>query len=89
MKKVEGLTLRHIASENVIVSQSQENINYSRIISLNETAAWLWESLPDTDFSRETLVELLLENYEVDEQTAKNDIEELIESWFKAGIIIK
>ncbi len=89
MKKVEGLTLRHIASENVIVAQSSENINLSRIISLNETAAWLWNSLSDSEFQKNTLVELLIENYEVDEVTARKDIDELVNSWIKAGIIVE
>lgn len=87
MRKIEGLTLRRIGSENVIVAQDRGNINLSRIISLNETAAWLWGALPDTDFDVNELAALLTSQYEVDEATAHSDCTELINGWIKAGII--
>ena len=49
----------------------------------------MWNSLSDSEFQKNTLVELLIENYEVDEVTARKDIDELVNSWIKAGIIVE
>ena len=35
----------------------------------------------------DTLTDFLMENYEVDSETAKRDAEQLIKNWLEAGII--
>jgi hypothetical protein len=39
------------------------------------------------DFNADTLTDFLMENYEVDSETAKRDAEQLIKNWLEAGII--
>ncbi|MDY4408041.1 MAG: PqqD family peptide modification chaperone [Prevotella sp.] len=39
------------------------------------------------NFDAETLTELLLDNYDVDKETALNDASELIKQWLEAEII--
>lgn len=86
MKTKKGFKLRTVCGENIIVGEGIENIDFSRIISLNETAAYLWEKVQDTEFSADTLVDLLLKEYEVDEATARSDAEALMQKWVEAGI---
>ena len=78
MKTKKGFKLRNVCGENVIVADGIENIDFSKIISMNESAAYLWN---------DKLVALLLDEYEVDETTARNDAEQLIKKWLEAGII--
>lgn len=87
MRTKKGFRLRNVCEENVIVADGVENIDFSRIISMNESAAYLWKKVEGTDFDAEKLASLLLEEYEVDEATAHADAKQLIEKWKEAEII--
>ena len=87
MKTKKGFRLRTICGENIIVAEGIENIDFSHIISMNESSAYLWKNIEGKDFCNEDLVHLLTEEYDVDETTAKNDVESLIKKWLEAGII--
>ncbi len=87
MKKKKGFNLRNICGENIIVAEGIENIDFSKIISMNETAAYLWSSIGDDTFDNEKLVMLLTEEYEVDTETARKDVAAMAEQWLQAGII--
>ena len=56
---------------------------------MNESSAWLWQQIQanDMDFVAKDLAALLMEEYEVDAQTALADSETLIKQWHEAGII--
>ena len=87
MKTKKGFRLRNVCGENIIVAEGIENIDFSRIISMNETSAYLWQNIQDKEFDADTLVKLLLTEYEVDEATARKDAEGLVAKWLEAGII--
>jgi hypothetical protein len=87
MNTKKGFRLRTICGENIIVAEGISNIDFSKIISLNESAAYLWQQVEGKDFDEDELVRLLDAEYEVDEATARKDARELIASWLHAGII--
>jgi hypothetical protein len=87
MKTKKGFKLRTVCGENIIVAEGIENVDFSRIISMNETSAYLWKKIQGIDFDENTLAGLLLEEYEVDEATARSDAKALVEKWLEAGII--
>ena len=87
MKTKKGFKLRTVCGENIIVAEGIENVDFSRIISMNETSAYLWKKIQGIDFDENTLAGLLLEEYEVDEATARSDAKALMEKWLEAGII--
>lgn len=87
MKKKKGFNLRNVCGENIIVAEGIENIDFSKIISMNETAAYLWSSVGDKPFDNDELTRLLTEEYEVDAETARKDIAAMTEQWLQAGII--
>lgn len=70
-----------------MVAEGKENIDFSNIISMNESSAYLWENIQDKEFSTDDLARLLFEEYEVESDTAKADAESLVALWLKAGII--
>jgi hypothetical protein len=86
MKLRKGLSIHTVGSENIIVSDSDENVDFTNIISLNESAVRLWKEVSDKEFSVETLSSLLLGWYDVDTETALADARELAEKWSKAGL---
>lgn len=79
--------MRRLGKDAMIVAESVDLIDFDRIVTLNSSAAYIWESLPDTDFSAKTVMELLLRHYDVEEEAACKDAEELVNVWLKAGII--
>ena len=88
MKTKKGFNLRNVCGENIIVAEGEQNIDFSNIISMNEASAYLWQKVLDRDsFTIADMVRLLLEEYEVDEQTAQKDAQTLAAQWGKVGII--
>jgi hypothetical protein len=86
MKTKTGFRLRNVCGENVIVAEGIENIDFSKIISMNESAAYLWQKVEGKPFSIDDLTRLLCEAYEVDEETAKADSQTVLQQWLDAGI---
>lgn len=89
MKTKKDFVLKEVCGEYIIISEGEENIDFTKIISMNESSAFLWNSIKDKDFSVETLVDNLTAEYDIDRETATNDAKALVEQWLKAGIIEK
>lgn len=87
MKAKPGFNLRVVCGENIIVAEGEENIDFSNIISMNESSAYLWQNIQGKEFTHVDLVGLLTQEYEVDEATALKDVKALTELWLQAGII--
>lgn len=79
--------MRELCGEYVLIGTGVENIDFSKIISLNETAAWLWREVKDKEFTAESMADMLIERYEVDEATALADTTELTKKWLSEGVI--
>ena len=88
MKVKNGFNLREVCGERIIVAEGDENIDFSNIISMNESSAYLWQEVQKLDnFTIDTLTQLLCEQYEIDDATAKKDVTTLATQWAAAGII--
>ena len=87
MKIKKGFELRTICGEAIIVAHGIDNIDFSKIISLNESAAYLWREVEGHDFDADELAHLLTQEYEVDEATALRDAQKMIQDWLQAGLI--
>ena len=68
MKLKDGFVLRQVAGEYVAIPSGSE-VDLDKMITLNETGAFLWEQL-NTETTPEALTEALLGEYEVDRDTA-------------------
>lgn len=87
MKTKKGFMLRDICGEKILVAEGEQNIDYCNIINMNESAAYLWEAVQDTDFDADTLANLLTKEYEIDKDTALADSKMLISKWIEVGIV--
>lgn len=87
MKTKTGFELHDICGEKVIIASGIENLDFSKMISLNETAAYLWNAVAGKDFDHNMLVRLLCKEYEVSEAQASRDVEQLVSEWKEMGII--
>lgn len=86
MKIKEGFILREMCGENIVTAEGIENINFNKLISLNSSAAYLWENLIGKDFSVEDMAALLVEQYDIDMELALKDSESLSKAWMEAGV---
>lgn len=88
MKTKIGFNLRQVCGENIIVAEGEENIDFSNIISMNESSAFLWKEAQQLEsFTIADLVRILTAEYEVDEATATEDVTKLTAQWGAAGIL--
>lgn len=87
MRTKKGFNLRTVCGENIIVAEGKENIDFSCIISMNESSAYLWKEIAGKEFTCEELAEKLVNEYDVDKDTALEDVKRLVGEWEKAGII--
>lgn len=86
MKLIEGFRLRSLCGEFILTPESVAQINFNKMISLNSSAAYLWESVEGKEFTVEDLKNLLLDRYEVEEEVAAKDAENIARTWVEAGI---
>lgn len=86
MRIKDGFELRVICGEAIVVAHGKENIDFSKIINLNESAAYLWRAVEGKDFDAPMLARLLTEEYDVDEATALRDATKMMDEWREAGL---
>lgn len=77
MKIKEGFMLKTVADSFVVVPTGANIVDFSAMITLNETGAFLWEALKN-DVTEEELTSALMSEYEVDEKTAGEDVAEFV-----------
>ena len=88
MKQKEGFVLREVCGESVIVGEGLETIDFGKLLSLNETAAWLWkEAERQGEFTIDSLTEALCGEYDVTVDVAHADVADIIARWQESGII--
>ena len=87
MKIKNGFELREVCGENVIIAHGVDNIDFTKVISLNESAAFLWKQVSGLEFSEEDLLQLLLGEYEVEESQAAEDVKALLTQWKAEGLV--
>lgn len=86
MKIKEGFVLREVCGEHIVTAEGLENINFNKLISLNETAAFLWKALIGKEFTVEDMAQLLVDEWGIDMELALKDSENLCKAWEEAGI---
>lgn len=82
-----GFELRKICRENIVISHGLNNINFTKVVSLNESAAFIWDNIKDKDFSLDDMVNLIMTEYDVDDETARKDCSQLLTQWKEVGYI--
>ena len=86
MKIKEGFVLRQMCGENIVAGEGLQHINFNKLLSLNESAAYLWQELTGKEFTLEEMAELLIARYGIDKQLAMTDSEKLMNVWAEIGV---
>jgi hypothetical protein len=76
MKIKDGYLLRQVAGTNVVVPVGR-GLDFSGMITLNGTGAFLWKELSE-ETTEEKLLLALLKEYDIDKDTAQKDMGEFL-----------
>lgn len=87
MKIKKGFEVRNVCGENIVIAHGVENIDFTKVITLNESAAYIWKKVEGKDFTEEDMVDALMAEYEVDKEQALADVRKLAASWIEAGLV--
>ena len=87
MKIKEGFTLRTICGEHIVIGEGLSQVNFNKMLSLNGSAAYLWEQLSGKEFTEDDAVKVLTDKYDVTEERALEDVKKLLEEWKKQGVV--
>ena len=82
-----GFELRDVCGEKIVQAVGLQNIDYTRITDLNETAAFLFERMTGRDFTVQDMADALCSKYDVSTDTALADSRALAGQWLDAGFL--
>jgi len=86
MKIKDGYMLRNVAGKYIVVPVGEETMDFNGIITTNETGAFLWKSL-ENEISQADLLKAFLNEYEIDEQIAAEDLSDFIKKLSDADLL--
>lgn len=79
-------TIQKVGNSYIAVAVGETSKTFHAMIKLNETGAFLWKKLAENDLTEEQLTNALLDEYDVDRETAARDVRVIVESLAANGI---
>lgn len=86
MKIKREMILREIAGEKILVPGAESVLDLNRLFVMTDTGAFIWSVLAESE-NVDEITDKMLEEYEVDRETAKADIKEFLERLRSYGIV--
>ena len=86
MRIAKEFILREIAGECVLVPTGATTQEFNGLITMSDTARFIWEHIEQAE-SLEDMIEMILEEYEIDEETARKDAVGFISQLLQAGFV--
>lgn len=86
MKVSKEFVLREIAGDYIIIPTGKAVLEFNGLITVNAVGVSLWKMLQE-EATYEELVKGILDEYDVEETVAREDIQEFLDRLSKAGII--
>lgn len=71
----------------MIVLPSRDGADMTEVLTLNDTAAWLWQKAAGVEFTAETLAGWLCSEYDVALETAQEDVEAMLDVWRRHDLV--
>ena len=87
MRIIEGFILRNVMGQATIVGEGVGQIDFNKLITLNDSAAYLWQSVEGKEFDIQTLANLLVDKYGIDQDTALTDAKAIANKWIEIGVV--
>lgn len=88
MKVDKEFVLREIAGDYIIIPTGKTVLEFNGLITVNEVGVSLWNMLQN-EITFEGLVQGILDEYDVEEEVAREDIQEFLDMLVRGGILAK
>lgn len=88
MRINEKMKIRNVAGENIVIMPSDDAADMTKVVALNESSLLMYNQLKGREFSLDDAVQLLLDNYDIDEATARKDAEAWLADMRKHRLIV-
>ena len=88
MRIEKEFVLREIAGDYIIITTGKTVLEFNGLITVNEVGVTLWNMLQE-EVTVDQLVQGVLAEYDVDEEVAREDIQEFLDTLDKGGILVK
>ena len=86
MKFKKEFMIRERVGETILIPMGDSNNHFNGIITINELGKFIWENL-ESSKDEEDLLHKILEEYEVEEKEAKEDLDEFLDKLRQVDII--
>lgn len=86
MKLEKEFVLREIAGDYVIIPVGKTVIEFNGLITVNEVGVSIWDMLQN-EVTFDQIVQGILNEYEVEESVAREDIREFLDQLIDGGIL--
>ena len=86
MKLCDNYVMKNLANETILVHQDEKNVDFSKIINLNEIAVFIINKIQEGLNTLE-ICKAITKEYDIDEKTAKEDTENFIKKLLELEII--
>ena len=88
MKVKEGFILRKFGKDYILTASLQKQVNFNKMISLNESGKLLWDYISSVaEFSVADMAKVLMDNYDgLQEEQALGDAQAFASSLIEAGV---
>ena len=87
MKLSNEFSVCEIAGQSFLVPLGSRTMDVRKMLDLNKTALFIVNTLKERECTREELLMLILDKYEIDEKTAAADLDEFLDKTVQAGIV--
>ena len=88
MKVDNEFVLREIAGDYIIIPTGKTVLEFNGLITVNEVGVLIWNMLKE-EVTMEEIVAKVLEEYDVEESVAREDVSEFIDKLIEGGILKK
>lgn len=86
MRTKRDLVLRPLGDQFILVAEGNAVADFTQLVSMNASSAYLWESVEGEEFDVTTLAGLLVEAYGISKEQAEHDAAVVLDEWQKIGI---
>ena len=87
MQIKKNIRIKQIGDEKILVSNDGKNLDYTRIISLNQSAACLIEESMEKEFTVQEWAHRLTDRYDIDYALALSDAQKVVDKLKQAGVL--
>jgi hypothetical protein len=88
MRIIPGFVVRQIAGETIAIPAGPAARELSGLLALNGSGQFLFQQLQNEQ-TEDSLVQAMLDAYEIDEVTARADVAEFVEILRSSGVLVE